>query len=110
MEEDFGERADASETSQESEGVQAAWMEESEPASSGLGCFRVMIAALTGTFGLCAGVPLPLLGVWFCVAVITLLRDYTTGLSPDITMLGCLWRLTSIGLWLAVVGSILESV
>ena len=85
------------------------WMQESEKPSSGFGCFRVMLAGLTGIVGLCAGVPLPLLGAWSCVAVITLLRDYTTGLSPDITALGCIWRLISIGMWLSVVGTILES-
>lgn len=86
------------------------WMTESEPPSSGFGCFRVMLAGLTGVVALCAGVPLPHLAIWSCVAVITLLRDYTTGLSPEITAIGCIWRLISIGLWLSVLGSILESV
>jgi len=103
---------EANETNDEKRGTEnpgATWLEESEPASGGFGCIRLVIAGLTAVVGLFAGVPLLLLGFWSCIAVITLLRDYTTGLSPDITTLGCVWRLVSIGTWLAVVSVILES-
>jgi len=108
MDEDLGEDLQDDQKSK-GEAPTATWMEKSEPASSGFGCFRVMLAGLTGVVGLCAGVPLSLLAVWSCVAVITLLRDYTTGLSPDVTTLGCLWRFISISMWLSVVSAILDS-